>query len=119
MILTGFVAAKYSMGELLRKPYVYLATLFRMIVLPTVFLSVLVVLKVEPLIIKMCLFATATALGLNTVVFPTEHVVGAYRNVEYIGSEVEVYTCGETGCAYYADDGSCLDEVSFGNCIGA
>jgi predicted permease len=73
MILTGFVAAKYRIGDLLNKPFVYLATLFRLILLPVAFLAVLVLLRIDALIIKMCLFAYATPLGLNTVVFPTAY----------------------------------------------
>ncbi len=73
MILTGFVAAKYRIGELLRKPFVYLATLFRLILLPVAFLAVLILFKTDALIINMCLFAYATPLGLNTVVFPTAY----------------------------------------------
>lgn len=73
MILTGFVAAKYRIGDLLNKPFVYLATLFRLILLPVAFLAVLVLLGIDALIIKMCLFAYATPLGLNTVVFPTAY----------------------------------------------
>lgn len=73
MILTGFVAAKYRIGDLINKPFVYLATLFRLILLPVAFLAVLVLLGIDALIIKMCLFAYATPLGLNTVVFPTAY----------------------------------------------
>lgn len=73
MILTGFVAAKYRIGDLLRKPFVYLATLFRLIILPVAFLAALILLRVDELIIKMCLFAYATPLGMNTVVFPTAY----------------------------------------------
>ena len=73
MILTGFVAAKYSLCKLVKKPFVYLATLFRLIILPTVFLAVLYLLKIDDLIIIMCLFAFATPLGLNTVVYPSAY----------------------------------------------
>ena len=73
MILTGFVVAKYSFGSLLKKPFVYLASLFRLILLPTTYLAALYLLKTDPLIIKMCLFAFATPLGLNTVVFPSAY----------------------------------------------
>lgn len=73
MILTGFVVAKYSFGSLLKKPFVYLATLFRLVILPTIFLTALYLLKADALVIKMCLFAFATPLGLNTVVFPSAY----------------------------------------------
>ena len=73
MILTGFVAAKYSFGKLFKKPFVYLSTLFRLIILPIMFLIILYLLKIDALIIKMCLFAFATPLGLNTVIFPSAY----------------------------------------------
>ena len=41
--------------------------------MPVAFLAVLVLLGIDALIIKMCLFAYATPLGLNTVVFPTAY----------------------------------------------
>lgn len=73
MVLLGFVAAKYNISNLIKRPKVYLATLFRLILLPMVFLFALYLLKVDSLIIKMCLFAFATPLGLNTVVFPSAY----------------------------------------------
>lgn len=73
MVLTGFVAAKYNFGALLKKPRVYIATFLRLAVLPTIFLAALYLLKIDDLIIIMCLFAFATPLGLNTVVFPTAY----------------------------------------------
>lgn len=73
MVLLGFVAAKYNILNLIKRPKVYLATLFRLILLPIAFLFALHLLKVDVLIIKMCLFAFATPLGLNTVVFPSAY----------------------------------------------
>ncbi len=73
MILTGFVVANYDFKNLIKKPYVYLATLFRLIIFPVVFLTALIALKADALTVKMCLFAFATPLGLNTVVFPSAY----------------------------------------------
>lgn len=73
MVLLGFVAAKYNFSSLIKRPKVYFATFFRLILLPAVFLSALYLLKIDGLIIKMCLFAFATPLGLNTVVFPSAY----------------------------------------------
>jgi predicted permease len=73
MVLTGFVAAKFNFASLLKKTKVYFATLLRLAVLPTIFLILLYLLKIDDLVIKMCLFAFATPLGLNTVVFPTAY----------------------------------------------
>lgn len=73
MLLTGFVVAKFSFLKLIKKPYVYLATLFRLVILPILFIAVLLFFKVDKQIIIMTLFAFATPLGLNTVVFPSAY----------------------------------------------
>ncbi len=73
MILTGFVAAKFNLFDLLKKPKIYIATFLRLIVLPTIFITALYFLKVDREIIIMSLFAFATPLGLNTVVFPAAY----------------------------------------------
>ncbi len=73
MVLTGFVVAKHSFKNLIQKPSVYFATILRLIVLPIIFIVVLYLLNIDNQIIKMCLFAFATPLGLNTVVFPTAY----------------------------------------------
>lgn len=71
MVLTGFVVAKYDFRGLLKNSKVYVASLFRLVILPAVFLTVLLLLKVDSTIVLMALFAYATPLGLNTVVFPS------------------------------------------------
>ena len=73
MLLTGFVVAKYGFLDLLKKPPVYVATLFRLILLPVFFLTPLYLLGVDDLAVSMCFFAFATPLGLNTVVFPSAY----------------------------------------------
>ncbi len=73
MLLTGFVVAKYGLLDLLKKPMVYVATLFRLLILPVLIITALCLLKVDDLIIKLCFFAFATPLGLNTVVFPSAY----------------------------------------------
>ena len=73
MVLTGFVVAKYNLGSLLKMPRVYLASLFRLIILPATYIAALLLLKVDKSIVIMALFAFATPLGLNTVVFPSAH----------------------------------------------
>lgn len=73
MVLTGFVVAKHSFIGLIKKPLVYLATIFRLIILPIIFISILYLLKIDSQIVVMCLFAFATPLGLNTVVYPTAY----------------------------------------------
>lgn len=73
MILTGIVTAKYSLKDLLFKPMVYLSGAFRLVLLPAAFAAILILLKVDPMIVKLSLFAFATPFGLNTVVFPSAY----------------------------------------------
>ena len=70
MLLTGLVIAKFDPLKIVKKPAVYVATALRLLVLPAVFLGALLLLKVDSTTVKLCLFAYATPLGLNTVVFP-------------------------------------------------
>ena len=73
MLLTGFVVAKYGFLDLLKKPPVYVATLFRLVLLPVFFLTPLYLLGMDRLAVAMSFFAFATPLGLNTVVFPSAY----------------------------------------------
>jgi len=71
MVLTGVVVAKYNTVNLLKNAKVYLASLFRLLILPAIFVGALLLLKADRTVILMTLFAYATPLGLNTVVFPS------------------------------------------------
>ena len=73
MVLTGFVIGSYKFKLLLKKPGVYVATLLRLFILPAVFVAGLLLLKVDTTTVLLCLFAYATPLGLNTVVFPAAY----------------------------------------------
>jgi len=73
MLLTGLVVAKFELKTMLKKLPVYVAAFFRLILLPSVFVAALLLLKVDSMTIKLCLFAYATPLGLNTVVFPAAY----------------------------------------------
>lgn len=73
MVLTGFVIGSYELKTLMKKPAVYVASLLRLLVLPALFVGTLLLLRVESTTVVMCLFAFATPLGLNTVVFPAAY----------------------------------------------
>lgn len=73
MLLTGFVIGGYSLKTLAGDKKVYLASVIRLIILPTIFMAVLIVLKTDKAIIRVALCATAMPLGLNTVVFPAAY----------------------------------------------
>lgn len=73
MVLTGFIIGGYSLKPLLRHYKIYIATSLRLIVLPTIILSVLMLCKASDLVLVLALFAYATPLGMNTVVFPAAY----------------------------------------------
>ena len=73
MLLTRFVLGGYSLKKLASNKKVYLASVIRLIILPTVFMLVLLALKTDKAIIRAALCATAMPLGLNTVVFPAAY----------------------------------------------
>lgn len=73
MLLTGFVIGGYSLKTLASDKKVYLASVIRLIILPSAFMAVLLLLKTDKDIIRVALCATAMPLGLNTVVFPAAY----------------------------------------------
>lgn len=73
MLLTGFVIGEYSLKTLASDKKVYLASVIRLIILPSAFIAVLLLLKTDKDIIRVALCATAMPLGLNTVVFPAAY----------------------------------------------
>ena len=80
MLLAGITISKYKFSSMLKKGKVYLATALRLVVLPAIAVSFLFALKclVGTLfnfdmgnnVLFLAFVATATPLGLNTVVFP-------------------------------------------------
>ncbi len=73
MVLTGFVIGNYPFKKLLSDPKVYIATFLRLFVIPAVYVLFLKLLGANETVLTMCLFAYATPLGLNTVVFPAAY----------------------------------------------
>lgn len=73
MVLTGFIVGGYSLKPLLRHYKIYIATALRLIVLPIIILAVLMLCKAPDIVIVLALFAYATPLGMNTVVFPAAY----------------------------------------------
>lgn len=73
MILTGFVIGNYSMKAMVTDKNVYIASGLRLFVLPAIYIGIFMLLGASPLVLTMCLFAFATPLGLNTVVFPAAY----------------------------------------------
>lgn len=73
MILTGFVIGGYPFKEMLSNKKVYVATGLRLIVLPAIILTILKLAGAPNLVMTLALFAYATPLGLNTVVYPAAY----------------------------------------------
>lgn len=73
MILTGFVIGGYNIRELVTKKRIYIATGLRLIVIPAIMLLLLKAIGVSDEIMTLAVFAYATPLGLNTVVFPAAY----------------------------------------------
>ena len=73
MVLTGFVIGGYTFKDLLVDKKVYIATGLRLVVLPTIFILLLWLAGANAYILTLALFAYATPLGLNTVVFPAAY----------------------------------------------
>ena len=73
MMLTGMVVAAYPIRFLLNKPRVYVASALRLFILPALIISVLYLVGADRDTLFLTLFAFATPLGLNTVVFPSAY----------------------------------------------
>ncbi len=73
MVLTGFVIGGYSFKTLLSNKKVYVATALRLFVLPALILGILKLFGATAEVLVLALFAYATPLGLNTVVFPAAY----------------------------------------------
>jgi len=80
MLLAGVTVARYNLLSMLKKGKVYLITALRLVVLPSVTVAFLFCLKslanavfgleIGNDVLFLSFFSTASALGLNTVVFP-------------------------------------------------
>ena len=80
MLLAGVTIAKYNFVNMLKNKKVYIATALRLIILPSLLISILYAvitlanlafnLSIGYDILFLCFFAYAAPLGLNTIVFP-------------------------------------------------
>ena len=73
MVLTGFLIGNYSFKSLLSNQKIYIAAVLRLFILPALFILLLKLIGADSTSLIMCLFAFATPLGLNTVVFPAAY----------------------------------------------
>ncbi len=73
MLLLGIVVGSYNFKELVSKRRVYTATILRLIVIPGLMLLLLEAFGTPKSVMTLVLFAFASPLGLNTVVFPATY----------------------------------------------
>ena len=73
MVLAGYVIGGYDFKELLLNKKVYGACLLRLFLIPAVVMLVMHLLGAGKELMTLALIATATPLGLNTVVFPATY----------------------------------------------
>ncbi len=83
MILAGFTIASFPIKDMLSDKKVYIASLLRLTLIPSVLVGSLFLIKeliniifglsIGNTVLFLCFFATAAPLGLNTVVFPAAY----------------------------------------------
>ncbi len=74
MLLAGFVVAGYEVKELITIKKVYWASLFRLIIIPSVVLSVFkFVLGLDEFALTLALVGYGAPMGLNTIVYPATY----------------------------------------------
>ena len=73
MVLTGFVIGGYDVMALIKNKKVYAASFLRLFILPALFIGLMMLLGADDQTVTYALFAYATPLGLNTVVFPAAY----------------------------------------------
>ena len=80
MLLAGFTIARFNVFKMLKDKRVYVATLFRLIIIPAILIlsifglkelfNIFLNTKIENTVLYLTLFYIATPFGLNTIVFP-------------------------------------------------
>lgn len=73
MLLAGFVMGGYDFKRLLTNKKVYVATFFRLIVIPAIMVLILRFIGTSKEVMTLVLIAFATPLGLNTIVYPAAY----------------------------------------------
>lgn len=94
MILAGFIMGGYNLKSLLINKKVYMATLFRLILIPAFIVSILKLFGANETVLSLSLIALATPLGMNTIVYPAAYG-GDFRtgaSMTLISSTISVVT---------------------------
>jgi len=73
MILAGFVIGGYNFGSFLVNKKVYVASAFRLILIPAFFVSILKLIGANETVQTLALVLLATPFGMNTIVYPAAY----------------------------------------------
>ena len=74
MLLAGFVMGGYKIRDILSNKKVYCASLFRLIIIPVIILTILkFAIRVDNFTLTLALVAFGAPLGLNTIVYPATY----------------------------------------------
>ncbi len=73
MVLTGYVIGKFDIKTALANKKIYIVSFLRLIVFPTLYCGLLILLGANDRLLTIALIAYAMPLGLNTVVFPAAY----------------------------------------------
>ncbi len=94
MLLTGFVIGGFNLKSLLINKKVYMATLFRLIIIPSLIIGLLKLIGAGDTVVSLSLIAFATPFGMNTIVYPAAYG-GDYRtgaSMNMISSVLSIIT---------------------------
>lgn len=73
MILAGFVIGGYNLKSLILQKKIYIASVFRLILIPALFVTVLKLFGVNETILILTLICFATPFGMNTIIYPAAY----------------------------------------------
>ncbi len=73
LLLVGFSIADYPIEQVFRSKKVYLYSLYRLIIVPSVFLIILFIIKAPFMVATMTAISFAAPCGMNVVVYPAAY----------------------------------------------
>lgn len=73
MILAGFVIGGFNLGSMLKNAKVYLASFFRLVLIPSFFMLLLKLIGANDTVLILALICLATPFGMNTIVYPAAY----------------------------------------------
>ena len=73
MILAGFVIGGYNLKDMIANKKIYIAAIFRLILIPALFVTLLKLIGANEVVLTLALICFATPFGMNTIVYPAAY----------------------------------------------